>query len=181
MIRKATVADTDFVVELVSALYEEIGHQMAEGVAQIITRKLILEDSRYSALLAMANDAERPVGVLTLVESCATYAGGYFGIIQELYIETAWRSQGIGCDLVAHARQIALDRGWRRLEVTAPFGSRFSRSVEFYRANGFEDSGPRLFLGLSRGAVTFFGDSKSNTPQPRSAESPTQSTHRADR
>ncbi len=84
--------------------------------------------------------------MLTLAESFATYAGGYFGIIQEFYVLPEMRSRGLGRALIERAREIAALQNWRRIEVTGPLDPGFVRSLSFYRANGFEDSGPRLFL-----------------------------------
>jgi GNAT superfamily N-acetyltransferase len=147
-IRKATLGDCDTVAGLALRLYDEIGHDLPEPTARDVARTLVTSEDRHYALLAFLPDVNEAAGLLTIVESCATYAGGYFGIIQELYVEPALRSHGIGRELLESAGRLARERRWTRLEVTAPFGQRFKRSVRFYRANGFNDSGPRLFLGL---------------------------------
>lgn len=54
------------------------------------------------ALLAIAVDGT-PVGVLTLNECAAIYAGGKFGEISELYVSPNYRSLGIGVRLVDEA------------------------------------------------------------------------------
>ena len=143
-------------------LYQEIGHVLPacaavavpaartaeEAAAQIreVTATLMADEPRYRALVALAPDTAAPVGVLTMCESCAPYAGGYFGIIQEFYIVPEMRSRGVGRAMIGFAREIALQKKWSRLEVTAPLDPAFTRSVAFYRAFGFKDSGPRLFL-----------------------------------
>lgn len=136
-------------------LYQEIGHVAPEHVSvEEVTATLIADEPRYRALLAFAPDSGDPIGtverdaigVLTLCESCAPYAGGYFVIIQEFYIVPEMRSQGVGQALLQHARAIALQKKWNRLEVTATLDPSFARSVAFYRSFGFRDSGPRLYL-----------------------------------
>lgn len=127
-------------------LYSEIGHVLSESVANDVTAGLLASEPRYRALLAFTPGAEEPVGLLTLAESCATYAAGYFGIVQELYVVPEMRSRGVGQALLEHARKIAVEQNWSRLEVTGPLDPGFARSIAFYRAYGFEDSGPRLFL-----------------------------------
>ena len=117
-----------------------------DEVANDVTAGLIGIGTRYRALLAFTPGAEEPVGLLTLAESCATYAAGYFGIVQELYVVPEMRSRGVGQALLEHARKIAVEQNWSRLEVTGPLDPGFARSIAFYRAYGFEDSGPRLFL-----------------------------------
>ena len=133
------------------ALYREIGHIFSESEAAgalEVTTVLIAEPARYRALLASVSDREDPVGLLTLSDSCATYAGGYYGIVQEFYVVPEMRSRGVGRELIRGAREIGVERRWHRIEVTAPLDKRFARSEAFYRANGFQDSGPRLFLPL---------------------------------
>jgi GNAT superfamily N-acetyltransferase len=148
VVREAGIADSPRVAALAMELYREIGHAFPEGVARDVTAALISEEPRYHALLAVLPGVEEPVGLLTLAESYATYAGGYFGSIQEFYVVPEMRSRGIGRALLERAREIAAERNWRRVEVTGPLDPQFVRSLAFYRANGFEDSGPRLFLKM---------------------------------
>lgn len=148
LVRRANGDDLDAVVRLATNLYDEIGHDCDEDAARRATQKLIASESSYHALLAFLPDSPRAVGLLALAQTCATYAVGHFGIIQEFYVEPELRSRGVGSSLLASARALAAIRGWTRLEVTAPFGERFRRSQNFYRENGFRDSGPRLFLAI---------------------------------
>lgn len=149
IVRSANVDDSDAVTRLVMNLYDEIGHNVTEEAARYVTQELLAGEPSYGALLAFLPDTHRAVGLLTLAQTCATYAGGRFGIIQEFYVKAEVRSRGVGRALLAHARELAVKRHWTRLEVTAPFGERFWRSVKFYRENGFHDSGPRLFLAVA--------------------------------
>ena len=149
IVRSASVDDADAVTRLVMNLYGEIDHNVTEDAARDVTRTLLAGEPSYRALLAFLPETQQAVGLLTLAQTCATYAGGRFGIIQEFYVEAEVRSRGVGSALLAHARELATKRRWTRLEVTAPFGERFWRSVQFYRENGFQDSGPRLFLAIA--------------------------------
>lgn len=148
IVRIARVDDSDAVARLATNLYDEIGHGYDQVSARQITRRLIASEPAYCALLASVAGAPRAAGLLTLAQTCATYAGGHFGIIQEFYVEPDLRSRGIGRTLLARARELAANHRWTRLEVTAPFGERFARSLQFYRENGFRDSGPRMFLAI---------------------------------
>ena len=58
--------------------------------------------------------------MLTLSETFAIYAGGRYGVIEEMYVRPAFREKGVGRALLERAATLAADRGWRRLEVTAP-------------------------------------------------------------
>lgn len=111
---------------------------------------LAAEGDRFVALLAREGAAE-PVGVLTLTESFAIFAGGRYGVIDELWVDPARRSSGVGRVLLEAAVAVARERGWRRLDVTAPGGDAWRRTVAFYEKNGFVFTGPKLRLRISSG------------------------------
>ena len=99
-----------------------------------------LDSNRYTAFIA--RDVEgRIIGVITLVEGCALYAGGLMGTIPEFYVEPGWRSQGVGAALAETARVHARLRGWKRLEVTTPPLPEFARTLAFYERQGFSVTG----------------------------------------
>ncbi len=81
---------------------------------------------RFLALLAR-DESGTTVGVLTLSTSFAIYAGGEYGVIDEMYVRPECRSQGVGRKLVEAAMGIARQRGWFRLDVTGPVGERRRR------------------------------------------------------
>ncbi|MDO8368815.1 MAG: GNAT family N-acetyltransferase [Saprospiraceae bacterium] len=138
--RIADEADTYAVSELLAALYEEVGHtptaaEIADSFLQIDSNDL------HSTLLALDDD-EEPVGILTIVESIALYAGGRIGVINELYVVPKYRSEGVGKILLDAAKELAEARGWVRLEVTTP-GEDYEKTLRFYEREGFMAIGPR--------------------------------------
>ena len=99
------------------------------------------------AFLATADDA-RDVGLVTLNECAAIYAGGHFGEISELYVVPDYRSKRVGALLIETAVSFGRKRGWPNLEVGAPRPPAWQRTVDFYLRHGFEEVGPRLDLEL---------------------------------
>ena len=87
-------------------------------------------------------------GVLTLVEAFALYAGGRYGIINELIVDSTQRSAGVGASLIAAASDLGRERGWARLDVAAPESERWARTRKFYERQGFVFTGPKLKLLL---------------------------------
>jgi GNAT superfamily N-acetyltransferase len=79
-----------------------------------------LAGGSYVVLLASNSENAEKLGFLGLFEGHALYAGGVFGVIPELYVRPAFRSQGIGALLLDHAVEYGISRGWKRLEVTTP-------------------------------------------------------------
>ncbi|HUW82432.1 MAG TPA: GNAT family N-acetyltransferase [Phycisphaerae bacterium] len=144
-IERAGTKDAVQVVQKVEQLLTELGGKPYSldwsGLVPVI--QAAIGDGRYTVLVARDDDAEI-VGVLTLGEVVAAYAGGRFGVIHELHVSPQCRSAGIGNSLLKEAKIICRQRGWVRLEVGAPPYPKWSRTKDFYVRAGFAEIGPRL-------------------------------------
>ena len=134
------------VCELLTELYPEMGYQ--RDVCVDAARALRTDCEGVWFLLATTQD-DRDVGVVTLNECAAIYAGGRFGEISELYVVPDFRSEGVGALLLEAAIGLGRERGWPDIEVGAPAVPRWQRTVDFYLKHGFEEVGPRLDLTLA--------------------------------
>ena len=76
------------------------------------------------------------------METISLYAGGYIGVINELYVAPGYRSEGVGKMLLDAAKELAENRDWVRLEVTTP-GDEYQKTLRFYEREGFMAIGPR--------------------------------------
>jgi GNAT superfamily N-acetyltransferase len=112
-----------------------------------IGSQLLHAGDRFAAFLAF-DATETPVGVATLTEGVAAYAGGRYGIISEFYVAPRSRGLGIGRQLLETIRAEARRRGWHRVDVAAPPGERWDRTVDFYCQNGFILTGRKLKLRI---------------------------------
>lgn len=83
------------------------------------------------------------IGFVAAYEGHALYAAGAFGVISELFVRPAYRSQGVGAMLVRAVREFGRERGWARIEVTTPPLPQFDRTVAFYGKQGFNVTGGR--------------------------------------
>lgn len=135
------------VFELLQELYPELGSSYKKESLIGTLRQLLKENSGVWAFLASTGTGER-VGVLTLNECAAIYAGGYFGEITELYVLPEYRSSKVGAALVDAAAEFGRKRGWANIEVGAPDVPRWKRTLAFYIRYGFIEVGPRLDLTL---------------------------------
>jgi GNAT superfamily N-acetyltransferase len=141
----ADESHTAAVAEMLANLFEEVGHTLtAPEIADIFVE--MDEESIHSTLLAFNDDGDA-VGVLTLVESLALYAGGRIGVVNELYVVPPYRSEGVGKILLDAAKNLAQERGWQRLEVTTP-GEQYEKTLLFYEREGFLPIGPRYKFEL---------------------------------
>jgi GNAT superfamily N-acetyltransferase len=148
----ASPRDMPAVLALVEELLAELGDEGREFSG--IDRNRMREDlglnlclGRFLPLLAK-DETGTPIGVLTLSVSFAVYAGGEYGLIDEMYVKPEQRNRGVGRALVAEAVNLARERRWFRLDVTGPEGPAgdASRAAKFYQKLGFELTGPKLRL-----------------------------------
>ncbi len=133
------------VIDLVSRLLAELGDPPVRDRDRVLA-DLVAAGDRFVAFVA--REAGEPAGVMTLTEHVAIYAGGRYGVIDELYVVPARRSAGVGGKLLAAAVAFGREKGWRRIDVTAPPGAAWGRSVRFYEGRGFVFTGPKLRLDL---------------------------------
>jgi GNAT superfamily N-acetyltransferase len=153
-IERATRADLGVVVRLVERLLSELAEGGDDEFAGLDRARTVAdleaEGERFVALLAREEGAEA-TGVLTLTETFAIFAGGRYGVIDELWVDPARRSSGVGRGLLEAAVAVGRERGWRRLDVTAPSGDAWRRTVSFYEKNGFVFAGPKLRRRIASG------------------------------
>ena len=143
---QATPADLETVLALVGALLRELEERPDEfrGIDRArILRDLMTTDGRFTAFLARTTTDEA-VGVVTVMETFAIYAGGNYGVIDEMYVAPAHRSRGIGRLLIDTVKDHGRRKGWIRIEVTAPPEPGWERTLRFYEARGFVFTGPKL-------------------------------------
>jgi GNAT superfamily N-acetyltransferase len=103
--------------------------------------------TKHWAFLAWDSDAE-PIGFVTLAESFAIFSHGHYGIINELWVRSDARSQGVGRELIEHCKSFGRRRNWPRIDVSAPVSAAWDRSFNFYVQRGFVQTGRKLKLLL---------------------------------
>ncbi len=92
-------------------------------------------------LLASNVEDFASLGFVALFEGHALYTEGVFGVIPELYVRPACRSQGIGAMLLDHAAAYGKSQGWNRLKVTTPPLPNVASTLAFYEKHGFSIAG----------------------------------------
>lgn len=144
-IRQARRGDSELIIRKVAELVSELaGKSFSLDMSTLLTViQEAIQSNRYIVLLA-CDDVSQVVGLITLGEAIAAYAGGRFAVVHELYVENTFRSSGIGKQLLDRAKQICMEYGWGRLEVNAPNYPEWSRTKDFYLREDFEEMGPHL-------------------------------------
>jgi GNAT superfamily N-acetyltransferase len=145
VIREAGKADIAAVADAVEELLVELGgSRPARGEVEAEVRAIV-EDPRTGLLLVAEQEGEI-AGVLCASWQRAIHVPGRYATIQDLWVDAAHRSDGIGAELVAALVARAGEQGVGRIEVGLPKESFAAiRATEaFYLGNGFEHLGPRM-------------------------------------
>ena len=90
------------------------------------------------------------VGVLAVSWQVAIHVPGSYALIQDLWVQRAWRSRAIGGALLEALVGLARERGLDRIEVGLPRDgfAAIAATERFYRANGFVALGQRMRMTL---------------------------------
>lgn len=145
-VEKLSLSEKEIVLDLVHKLLRELegeNDEFAGADKDKMLRELQQNEARFNAFAAL-NEHDETVGMLTLVETFAIYAGGNYGVIDEMYVAPEYRSQGVGKMLLAAAKAYGRQKNWLRIDVTAPPEEEWRRTVKFYEREGFVFTGPKL-------------------------------------
>ncbi|HCN37683.1 MAG TPA: hypothetical protein DIS94_08240 [Bacteroidetes bacterium] len=137
------------IVPLLKELYMELGEE-SESI-EFLNENLINE-ILYSGLtdIYLAKYDNEKVGIFTLTENQAIYAGGKYGSLDEMYVIPEYRNKNIGKLMIDKIKEIGKEKSWERIDVTAPTEKIWERTVHFYKNNGFVFTGPKLKLKINR-------------------------------
>lgn len=149
---KASHKDVKIIVDLIAELLIDFNNRSGSGFIvnkdklRTVTQKLITRNN-FGAFIAYDSN-KNPVGLITISEAFTIYNGGDFGVITELYVDRNSRSTGIGKLLLQAAFEFSKIMNWSKIEVGAPNAEEWSRTLEFYKKNGFKQKGPKLRIDL---------------------------------
>lgn len=133
----------------ISLLYAEIFGDEAVPSAELfdsIFAQLSDPNNRHDAYCLKENN--EVVAFFTLGESFSIFAHGKYGIINELWVNKAFRSKGVGKLVIEEILNIGKARGWHRIDVSAPVPEAWDRTFDFYKRNGFVYTGRKLKVCL---------------------------------
>jgi GNAT superfamily N-acetyltransferase len=107
--------------------------------------RALIEDPGQGEVL-VADAGGEIVGVLAASWLRAIHVPGRYAVVEDLWVDPAWRSAGVGAALIEALARSAQAQGMARLEVGLPretFAA-IAKTEAFYSANGFEHLGPRM-------------------------------------
>jgi branched-chain amino acid aminotransferase len=144
-VRRAGPQDVGGIAAAVRELLFELGGKPAPSQELQAAARALIEDESAGALF-VADCAGKVVGFLGVSWQQAVRIPGRYGLIQELWVHPAWRSQAIGAELLRALADTARADGVLRIEVGLP-SERFpgvEATKAFYEANGFTPIGLRM-------------------------------------
>jgi GNAT superfamily N-acetyltransferase len=144
-VRPARAQDLKVVVSALSALLNELGAVPPELAAMQAAAGALLESERTGVLL-VADVGGQLVGVLAASWQVAIHVPGRYALIQDIWVDPAWRSQAVGHSLLQAFAELARAQGVRRIEVGLPREHfvGLAATDAFYRREGFTTLGSRM-------------------------------------
>jgi GNAT superfamily N-acetyltransferase len=164
-IRFATPHDASTIVRFVQGLAAFEG-EPADSVR--LTEADVVRDGfgaqpRFEVLLAERGG--RPVGLALFFPNYSTWEGRPGLYVEDLFVEESERGSGVGRALMAACARIAVQRGWRRLELAV---LDWNPARAFYARLGMRQSQEWLPYRLDPDAVeALAGDARDLVPAPR--------------
>ena len=89
-------------------------------------------------------DNNQVIAFFTLAESFSFFAHGRYGIINELWVAPDFRAQGVGGKVLNFIKELAHEKNWQRVDVSAPPFDEWIKTFEFYQKYGFTYTGKKL-------------------------------------
>lgn len=136
---------TKYITQLYAELFDETTVPTKENFNNIFSQ--LTESGNYHEAYCLI-EADEVLAFFTLNESFAIFANGKYGIINELWVNAEYRSQGIGKQVIKEIRKIAMVRNWQRVDVSAPVSEKWDRTFNFYQGNGFVFTGRKLKITI---------------------------------
>jgi GNAT superfamily N-acetyltransferase len=135
VIRSARPDEAGIVFALIKELadYEKLAHEVI-ATEVMIADALFGDNPRLFCEIAEWNG--EVAGLAVWFVNFSTFAGRHGVYLEDLYVRTAFRRNGIGQALLGHLARICVDRGWARLQWSVLDWN--APSITFYKSLGAE-------------------------------------------
>jgi GNAT superfamily N-acetyltransferase len=132
-IQPATERDVPLILRLIKSLaeYERLSDRVVATEADLRTT---LFGSRPAAEVVIAYVGGEPVGYALWFHTFSTFLGKRGLYLEDLFVEPAWRSKGIGRALLAHLAGVAAERDCGRIEWSVLTWN--ESAIRFYESIG---------------------------------------------
>ncbi len=135
-VQRATTADLDTILFLMTQMQTEDPWSEPFDLPTVRRNLLELLDNSHYGLVYLARDQETAIGYLVVCFDFSLEYRGKGAWIDELFVESSHRGQGIGTKLLDLAETASRESGAESLHLEVNHGNRAS---ELYRRRGFVD------------------------------------------
>lgn len=155
-IRNAVSADAALILQFVHELaeYERLPHAVVATEASIFES---LFGPIPAAEAMIAETLEGPVGFAVFFANFSTFLGRSGIHLEDIYVRSESRGQGIGKRLLAAVAKRAAERGCQRLELAVLDWN--EPSIQFYRSLGAEPLAEWTTFRMTREAIERLAES----------------------
>ena len=132
-IEPATPEDVPVVLDMIKALaeYEKLTHEVVASEERV---RESLFGARPAVEAVVARTGPQPVGFALWFQNYSTFLGRPGLYLEDLFVLPHWRGRGIGRALLVHLAQLAVARGYGRLEWSVLNWN--ESAIGFYRRLG---------------------------------------------
>lgn len=116
--------------------FEADDELQAQGLASIIN------DPRVGNII-VAREANDIIGMVNLLYTVSTALGGRVAILEDMVVNPAVRSKGVGSELLLYSVELAKQKGCQRITLLTDFDN--ENAHRFYQKHGFARSSMAVF------------------------------------
>ena len=132
-IQKASSEDLQAMAKLLAVLFAIESDFAIDYQKQYAGIKRLFEDERSDLLVAKHEG--KVVGMLTMQRLISSAEGDNVGQIEDLVVDEEYRKMGIGSRLINQMRALALEYGYKRIQLAADIHN--DNALSFYTRRGF--------------------------------------------
>lgn len=132
---RAAPHEAETVTRLMVGFRDHLGYDWPSENAFLAGVETLLEDVQTDFLLGAKDADSPPEGVCQLRFRRGLWRAGIDCLLEDLFVEESARGSGLGRALVAAAREQAISRGARRMELDV--NERNPAALALYRSFGF--------------------------------------------
>jgi RimJ/RimL family protein N-acetyltransferase len=148
-IEPATIEDLPLLTELLMDLFAQESDFRPNHANQMRGLRLILEQPSRGRIFVLRSP-NQIIGMINLLFTISTAEGGFVILLEDLIINSGFRRQGMGSELLNYAIDYAKQKNFLRITLLADRMS--ESSIAFFEKHGFERSDMvpmRLYFGAA--------------------------------
>jgi len=161
MIRPPTPSDVPAIRGLICELaaYEKLSHACI-ATDELLTQHLFGPDRAAEALVAL--DANTVIGYAIFFKTFSTFLARPGIFLEDLFVQPAHRGRGHGKAMLRHLAQLALSRGYARVEWSVLDWN--TPSIGFYQSLGAQPMEEWTMFSLTGDALEPFAEGVDKAP-----------------